>query len=70
MKLFVFYKLLELVYEHYDDDRTVEKLEKCMKLLQMPFNIKEISKIVEKYKKDLNKHARKIYLGLQDGKYP
>lgn len=61
---------VELVYEHYSDERTVEKLEKCMKLLDIPFNIKEISKIVEQYKKDLNKHAKTIYLGLKDGKYP
>ena len=60
---------VELVYEHYDDDRTVEKLEKYTKILDIPFNVKWIPKIIEQYKKDLNKHARNIYLGLKDGKY-
>ena len=34
------------------------------------FDLKQIAKKIEEYRKIVNKHARKIFMNLKDGKYP
>ena len=35
---------VELVSEHYKDERAVEKIKKCLELLHQPLNLKDMSK--------------------------
>ena len=61
---------VELVHEHYTDDRTIQKIEKCLKLLNKEFDLKAIAKKIEEYKTIVNKHAKNIFMNLRDGKSP
>ena len=61
---------VELVHENYKDERTIQKIEKCLNLLNKEFDLKAIAKKIDEYRKIVNKHARTIFINLKDGKYP
>ena len=61
---------VELVHENYKDERTIQKIEKCLNLLNKEFDLTQIAKKIEEYRKIVNKHARKIFINLKDCKYP
>ena len=61
---------VELVHEHYRDERTIQKIHKCLNVSNKEFDFKQIAKKIEEYRKIINKHARKIFRNLKDGRYP
>ena len=61
---------VELVHENYKDERTIQKIEKCLNLLNKEFDLKQIARKIEEYREIVNKHARKKFRNLKDGRYP
>ena len=59
-------KAIELLYAYYStDDKAVEKIEKNLKLLEEPNDIKKIHTNIDKYLKTINKEAKQIYNKLE-----
>jgi hypothetical protein len=63
---------IEILYQYYKDDRTVEKIQQNLKLIQEGnFSIKALHRKLNIYLRDLNKHAKKIYKGMKEEiRYP
>ena len=61
---------VELVHENYRDERTTQKFQKSLNLLNKEFDLNQIAKKIEEYRKIVNKHARKIFMNLKGGRYP
>ena len=59
-------KAIELLYSYYStDEKAVEKVEKNLKLLEEPNDIKKIHTNIDKYLKTINKEAKQIYNKLE-----
>ena len=57
---------IEVLYQYYKDDRTMEKIEKNLKLLGEDLNIKRIHAKINDYLKLINKEAKKIFSGMKE----
>jgi hypothetical protein len=57
---------IELLYQYYKDDRTMEKIEHNLKLLNEDLNIKKINRKMHDYLKLINKEARTIYSRMKE----
>jgi len=57
---------IELLYQHYKDDKTKEKIEQNLRLLNEDLNIKKINRKMHDYLKLINKEAMQIYNGMKE----
>jgi hypothetical protein len=66
MKRSATYKPSKSYTNNYKDDRTMEKIEKNLKLIGEDLNIKRIHHKKSDYLKLINKEAKKIYSGMKE----
>lgn len=57
---------IEVLYQYDKDDRTMEKIEKNLKLLGEDLNIKRIHSKIHDYLKLINKEAKNIFSGMKE----
>lgn len=60
-------KAIELLYTYYStDSKALEKIDKNLKLIHEPDDIKTLHKNIDKYYRSLNRDAKKIYDKMKD----
>ena len=57
---------IEVLYQYYEDDRTMEKIAKNLKLLGEDLNIKRFHSKIHDYLKLINKEAKTIFPGMKE----